>query len=284
MKTKTLPRLAGNLRTGTSYIAIAGLVCVAGLAGCSSNSAEVERLNDENRELKQQIAEVKRGVDKMSPQQSSPDKGAATVATFADVKGAFGEKQITELVKIGVLDPGTSPKFEPDKPITRAEFVSWLVKTNNVIRPDAAVRLAGPADKSTFTDLIADHPLFKYIQGMADAGWSIGYEDKSFKPDKILVRQELIAIKTPFDDPSTPSNDYATGWTDESQISKAFYHPMSVENYNGRPNWKRIFGSTKTCEPRKSVTRAEAAVCVSEIGVGDRMVAAAGPQKATVAK
>lgn len=200
----------------------------------------------------------------VSCQVYAEDKAAASKG-FTDIEDFNGEKEINDLVKAGVLKTD-SGKFEPAKPITRAQFVAWLVKSNNVLRPDKKIRPADPGSKSTFPDLANTHPQFKYVQGMANAGWSVGYDDKSFKPDKELTREEMIAIKSPVDRGETLAKvDYKSPWQDFNKVGKRFQGPMSWEGYKDR-NWTRCFGKTKNCEPQKPVTRAEAAVCVWQFG------------------
>lgn len=191
-----------------------------------------------------------------------------TSVAFTDISGTFGEKEIKDLVRIGVLD-ASSGKFDPSAPLKRAEFVSWLVKSNNALRPEKKVRPAEPGAKSTFPDLPTTHPFFKYVQGMADAGWSVGYEDKTFKPDKDLTREEMIGIKALFDEQFLSSNgaEWATKnvWSDSKKISKAFLDAMGMEA-GSQLNWARVYGTTKNCDPQKIVTRGEGAACVWQIG------------------
>lgn len=189
---------------------------------------------------------------------------------FKDIADFNGEKEIKDLVKLDVLNAG-SGKFEPAKGCKRSAFVAWVVRANNVLRPDEKIRLADPGSKATFSDVPSTHPQFKFIQGMANAGWSVGYDDKTFKPDNILTREEMIAIKTPLDagkdlkDENRPSIQQ---WSDYKKIGKRYIGPMSWETA-WTPNWDRCFGKTKSCEPQKPVTRAEAALCVWQFGFSD---------------
>ena len=276
--------------------AAAVLIAVScGISSCTTSSEELAKSQKENQQLKQENQELKAKVAELTTSASTKTSTesaatptptqAATSATsnqFSDIAGEFGEKEIKDLLKIGVLDTGSSGKFEPTKPITRAEFVKWAVKANNVLRPGKAVRLAETSDPSSFSDLTSSDPNFNYIQGMANAGWSVGYDDKTFKPEKFLTREEMIAIKAPFDGmhPTAVGSHYQY-WGDWKDISKQFYDPMDEESGNYYPNWKRIYGNTKICIPKKSVSRAEAAVCVWQFGCwgGDSIVNAGDPPK-----
>lgn len=204
-------------------------------------------------------------------------KSATTTRGFSDIDDIDGEKQITDLVRLGVI-PASGAKFEPDKPVTRGEFVTWLVKANNILRPDAKIKTAAASATPSFPDVPATSPQFRYIQGMANAGWSIGYDDKTFKPAKELTREEMIAIKTPVDVGRDLRNeDRATikQWADYDKISPRFKGAMCFES-SWEPNWVRCFGKTKACNPQQTVTRAEAAICVWQVGYSD---SAANPDK-----
>jgi len=192
---------------------------------------------------------------------------------FTDLGEAFGSKQILELAQLGVFDRlgGT---FEPIRPVTRAEFVRWLVRANNAIwaeKPERQVRLA-EGGTASFTDVPPDHPDFKYVQGMMNAGFAIGYDETTFRPDEPLTREQMVAIKVGLDQGGlrVPSSDYIPAWTDRDRISDFFRPALQVEFYaNDRvKNVERTFGTLKTFRPQMPVTRAEAAVCMSLIGPG----------------
>lgn len=198
-----------------------------------------------------------------TPSLSSTEKASADA--FSDIKGVFGEKEIKDLQKLGVFNDVTG-EFSPNKPITRAEFVCWLVRANNGMRPKAEqIRLAENGASSSFTDLKPEQKYFAFIEGMNQAGWSVGYPDKTFKPEKALTREEMIAIKNPIDHGNGQFEGYETRWADGTKISENFKKYMSDEKF-GDKNWSRTFGQTKNCDPQKTVSRAEAAVCLWQIG------------------
>lgn len=267
-----------------SYLAIIGLLAISvGLTSCStvdkadvdSLKTQVAALTTKVQELEAKIAELQKTGGSSTQatstqpttetnQTSAPSTNVA--AKFTDIAGVFGEKEIKDLAAKGVFDI-QAPTFEPTKPIKRAEFITWLVKANNAIRPaDKQIRLPDADEKPAFPDIDPSNPNFKYVQAMSNAGWSVGFTDKTFKPDKVLTREEMIAIKRPLDEGFGGSNDdYVKKWTDSDKISKEFQHPMSMEAFSDK-NWSRLFGATKSCSPQKPVSRGEAAVCMWVIG------------------
>lgn len=255
------------------------------MSGCSSKSDQPDkRLLDELNQLKTDNAQLKAEIDRLKTQVENPVpelspsptpvttvKNSPIPVAFDDIKGAIGEKEITQLGQLGVFDT-TSGKFNPQAPITRAEFMRWLVRANNTFFAGSADKTIRPPEedgKATFSDIPPTHPDFSYIQGMANAGFPIGYDEKTFKPDQILTREQMLAIKVALDN-RVPMESYKggppAGWTDGNKISKklwpAFYTESVVLN---NANIGRTFGSIKALNPQAPVKRAEAALCISAI-------------------
>ncbi len=285
----------GNSASQNFVIAL-GIGLVATLGGCASQD-EVNRLSKEVKELQQKQQELEAKINGTTNTATPTTSQSTTITTttteptatagstpsattsgasqsakqFTDIAGAFGEKEIKDLVTIGVID-ANSETFNPTKPITRAEFVRWLVKSNNIVRKkNAFIRPSEPGSPSSFTDVTEANPDFKYIQGMADAGWSVGFPDKTFRPNDVLTREQMIGIKNPIDWNNENYGGYQKSWSDGDKINKNFLTQMSTEAFglyqcNGNNNWSRIFGKTKVCLPQKPVSRAEAAMCVWAVG------------------
>ena len=211
---------------------------------------------------------------------SAPATGAAAGSggaqvSYTDVAGALAAPQIHDLAVLGVFD-STSGAFHPLATITRGEFVEWLVKANNAIYgadPAKQIRLA-EGTTATFPDVPAGSPYFKYVQGMNDAGYAVGFGDKLFHPDDTLTREQLLALKIGVDAGQVPNRsdsdmnsewNYVPNWTDKATIEKR-YRPAFIEGYYSYDkfgNTGRIWGTLKTLGALKPVTREDAALAVS---------------------
>lgn len=266
------------------------------LAACGASNeeltaikAENEKLKAENKQLLEALSKTKTAATptasttnateqtatstgtNTASNTDSTTEGTETIGTYSDISGVFGEKEIHDLIKIGVFKVN-SPNFEPSKTVTRGEFCKWLVESNNIIRPKKYfIRMADPGSASSFTDMTDANPYFKYVQGLADAGWSVGFPDKTFRPDATLTREQMIAIKNPIDWNSEQYDGYEKQWSDGNKINPHFLKQMSTEAFayyqcKHQNNWARLYGATKVCQPQKPVTRAEAAACVWSIG------------------
>lgn len=242
-------------------------------AGCTQQAAsddEVMRLKQEVARLQAENEALKKQAATLAP---SP-QAAPTAASFTDIKGLFAEQAISNMTALGVFDQ-TSGEFHPNDPIKRTEFVRWLVKANNVYfkdNPDQQIRLA-ESGTAQFEDVPPSHPDFRYIQGMANAGYVIGYDSSHFKPDKSLTREEMIAIKEGRDQKGVPFKNSGlsmveTAWhfSDTKDISPKYADAIYSESMNQAKNIQRVYGSIKAFSPKKAVTRAEAALCLERIG------------------
>ena len=170
--------------------------------------------------------------------------------------------------------------FEPNETITRRQYAKWLVKANNKYYANSSgskIRLAGNNSTPAFKDVSPEDPNFAEIQGLAEAGLIpsvlTGDTQVLFKPDAPLTREDLIAWKVPLDLrkglPTADSNAVKETWgfQDLGSISPETFPALFADYQNGdRSNLKRVFGYTTLFQPKKTVTRAEAAASLWYFG------------------
>lgn len=241
--------------------------------GCR-NDQDIQQLQKENARLKAEVEWLKSQLQ--APQLPSPPPAENQTpvqvdVTYEDTAGVFGEQEINQLAQLGVFS-STIGKFNPQEKITRAEFVRWLVNANNAIwfdRPDKLVREA-EGGEATFADVPPSHIDFRYIQGMANAGIAVGFDETTFKPDQPITREEMMAIKYGLDvgGMDEPEESGIPNWSDRDKISKKFL-PSFKAMYAGQndiKNVERTYGAIKAFKPQTPVTRGEAAVCIAVIG------------------
>jgi S-layer homology domain len=216
---------------------------------------------------------------------ATPTAAALAKIAFTDISGVEGAEAIRQLAFLGALD-STSGQFRPHDPITRAEYVRWLVKANNAYfanRPEKRIRLAETSQPS-FVDVASSDPDFKYVQGMSDAGYVIGVDKNHFAPNRNLTREELVAILISRDNEGSampnagpPSTwNYAAGGgtisvqlTDRDKVSKPYWGAFQVNNGWGNSYamdvLHRVYGTIKVFHPQQLATRADAAIALQEI-------------------
>ncbi len=204
-------------------------------------------------------------------------------APFTDLEEVPQQKMIDQLTQLGLFDKfgGT---FEPFKPITRGEYVSWLFKAHNkIMPPDKQINLA-PQAEPVFKDLKEDNPAYKYAQALANAGYSVGYEDGTFRADKPITREEMIGMKVGVDcgksyDPYPGQMAFVWKFSDAKKIDNRFTGYIHQDYYTAGANGTNIaraFGKVGTFHPQQAASRAEAAGTIWQFGQFEHQGGSAG--------
>jgi hypothetical protein len=202
-------------------------------------------------------------------------------------------QHIQDLAALGVLsiDPKatltksnsttTTNQFEPTKIITHREYARWLIAANNAMyasNPAKQIRLASESTQPAFSDVSAKDPDFPAIQGLAEAGLipsplSGDSTAVLFRPDAPLTREQLLLWKLPLDTrQALPSANLDAvkqtwGFQDAARIDPKALRAVLADYQNGeQSNIRRVFGYTTLFQPKKPVTRAEAAMALWYFG------------------
>lgn len=103
---------------------------------------------------------------------------------FKDVTdGEWHNKAISTMAKLGVVKGRNAEAFDPDAPITRAEFATICARFDKT----------QISTSSNFTD-ISGHWAEKYIERAATLGWIAGYSDGTFRPGNYITRAEAMTM------------------------------------------------------------------------------------------
>lgn len=112
------------------------------------------------------------------------DKNVTGQPSFTDVSGeAWYAKAVNALAGLGIVQGVGEDTYEPDRAITRAEFVAIAMRF--------ATNVTGT---KAFTDVGEDYWAHDYITGAAYYGWINGYTDGSFKPTAPITRAEAATV------------------------------------------------------------------------------------------
>lgn len=140
--------------------------------------------------------------------------------------------------------------------------------------------------QTAFKDIDINDPDFGEIQGLAEAGLipSILTSDSNnvlFRPDAALTREDLISWKVPLDlraalpKASIETIEETWGFQDVAKIDSQAIRALFSDYQNGdRSNVRRVFGFTTLFQPKKGVTRAEAAASLWYFGYQDDGISA----------
>ncbi|MDB9302976.1 S-layer homology domain-containing protein [Nodularia spumigena CS-591/12] len=224
----------------------------------------------------------------------SQTTATATSQKFNDLNQAPPElrQSIQDLAALGVLslksqevksssDDGITKSFEPSKNITRREYARWLVAANNAMyinNPAKQIRLASKSTQSAFSDVSKTDVDFPVIQGLAEAGLipsSLSGDSTAvlFRPDAPLTREQLILWKIPLDTrqalpaANLEAVNQTWGFQDTGKIDPKALRAVLADFQNGeQSNIRRVFGYTTLFQPKKPVSRAEAAAALGYFG------------------
>lgn len=208
------------------------------------------------------------------------------VTNFSDLREVREQLQqpVKDVAALEILTPQTkdSPdKFAPNELVTRRDYARWLVSANNKFHdssPGKKIHLTKNASQIAFKDIDANDPDFGAIQGLAEAGLipSILTNDSNnvlFRPDATLTREDLVTWKVPLDvraalaQASIKTIEETWGFQDVAKIDPLAIKALFSDYQNGDlANVRRIFGFTTLFQPKKGVTRAEAAASLWYFG------------------
>ena len=118
----------------------------------------------------------------LTPERS--EEITTTNNSFSDVPAsAWYSKEVSSMANGGYVTGYSDGTFGGDKSITRAEFVTMMV------------RFVNPAEGTkTFTDVPETYWAYQSISTATAAGWIAGYSDGSFGPEKLITRAEVMTI------------------------------------------------------------------------------------------
>lgn len=112
------------------------------------------------------------------------DEYMSTENSFDDVAdGAWYNKAVSTLANMGIVKGDENGKFNPNNPITRAEFAAIAARFDD----DKTI---APMD---FSD-IDKHWAKDEIGISYENGWVNGYPDKTFRPDNYITRAEAMTL------------------------------------------------------------------------------------------
>ena len=269
----------------TTIPRVLAIIALTALAGCGGNKNATQASPSPAATVAPTIAAAAATAAPVTAPSAAPTATGTpnplAAVTFTDISGNVAEQLIKQEAAAGVFGTKTGA-FRPYEPLTRAEFVRWLVRSNNAIaqgNPSSMIRLADPSSDVTFVDVPKSNPDFPYIQGMANAGYVIGVDSKHLAPGRNITREELVAIYVSRMvgsniKPSTPDQIAGdVGLSDAKDISKPYWGAIESDHWSGLFGsyhvLNRVYGAIKVFHPHKAATRTDAALAVQTFGGSD---------------
>ncbi|WP_284646281.1 S-layer homology domain-containing protein [Paenibacillus silviterrae] len=172
----------------------------------------------------------------------SPDPAV----NLSDIQGHWAEPAVLQLVKMGAITGYPDHTFKPNERITRAEFVTLIVKASGFEAQNG----------KSFADTQA-HWAQPAISTASALGIVDGYSEMAFAPEDWITREQMaaIVIRAAQIDSAEPVSVH---FSDSSSISDWAKTPLAAAAAKGL-----IAGyEDGSVKPRANATRAEAAAVI----------------------
>lgn len=188
---------------------------------------------------------------------------------FPDLPGDYwARREILEMANLKVILGAKDGNFYPEKPVTRAEFATMVVKGLGIP--------VGTVKKSRFNDVPNDHWALNFIEEAGKAGFISGYQG-NFRPGDNISRQEMAVILMNISSKYGYSGDgslsilikYKDGNNVALWAKSAFAGALRYEYMSEVKNDNPVFGSgtgtswsLRELKPALNATRAESAYAI----------------------
>ncbi|MBS4881261.1 MAG: S-layer homology domain-containing protein [Firmicutes bacterium] len=177
------------------------------------------------------------------------DGNLLTSNAYQDVASSYwANTAVSTMTGLGILQGRDSATFDPNAPITRAEFAAICARFDT----------GKSSGTQTFSD-IRGHWAQDYIERAAELGWVKGFEDGTFRPDTYITRAQAMTMinrvlnRLPEDEsdllagmntwPDCNPGDWFYLAVQEATNSHAFTHKAgNYETWTGmnqNPDWTR---------------------------------------------
>ena len=150
---------------------------------------------------------------------------------FSDVNpGMWFNHAVSTLCAMDIVTGYEDGTFRPNENITRAEFAAIAARFDPF----------GSTDSVDFSD-ISGHWAEELICIAANNGWVKGYEDGTFRPDRLITRAEAMTLinRVLHRIPETPDDllDYMVIWPDNMDVTKWYY--LAVQEATNSHHYQR---------------------------------------------
>ena len=169
------------------------------------------------------------------------DKNPDITRRFPDVpQDAWYAKAVNTLASIGFLSGYPDGSFRAEGSITRAEFVTIIVRVAEETYIDY--------EAAQFNDVSVEHWAYPYINTAVSYGWIQGYGGGRFAPDRLITRAEAVTILNRVlerhpDRSYIDNHDELVHFEDVAETHWAYYdimeafHPHRYRDYSDPEDW-----------------------------------------------
>ena len=184
-------------------------------------------------------------VDKTKLEELEKPVEIVQLVKLTDIIGHWAQENIEQLVASGAVGGYPDGTFKPDNTITRAEFVTILVK---------AFKLESK-DSKTFADTTS-HWAKDYIACAVASGIVTGYDSDTFGPDDMITREQMAVMISKVAKLPMASGDLQ--FIDSDSISTWARSAIATANLHGIMKGY----PDNSIKPQGNATRAEAVTVI----------------------
>ena len=173
---------------------------------------------------------------------------------FADVTTHWAKDAIEDMAEKGIINGVGDQKFEPDRSVSRSEFIAMIVRLLGI--DDAG-------DEQIFADVTSSDWYYSVVQTASRAGLISGRGD-GFDPIATISREEAaVVLMNAYEKYKGEATAEPLGFADKDSISS--WATAAVEKAVGVGLLKG--DDTNTVRPAGNLTRAEAASILARLDV-----------------
>ncbi|OKH35206.1 hypothetical protein NIES2101_37840 [Calothrix sp. HK-06] len=172
------------------------------------------------------------------------------VASFSDLTGHWAEDFIRPLVSMNLTKGFADGTYQPDKPITRAQYAALVAAAFNPVAKRSAPE---------FSDVPKEFWGYSAIKVAASGGFVSGLSDGSFRPNQNVLRLQVIVSLVSGIGTFGASRDNLGLYSDINTIPSSARAAVATATAN---NIVVNYPSIKQIEPNREATRGEVAAFV----------------------
>ncbi|WP_413174366.1 S-layer homology domain-containing protein [Anabaena azotica] len=172
------------------------------------------------------------------------------IPSFSDLVGHWAEPFIRALVSMNLTQGFADGSYQPDKPMTRAQYAAFITAAFNPVSKRQATE---------FTDVPSNFWAAKAIQQAANGGFVGGFSDRTFRPDQNVQRlQVIVSLVNGLGLPAA-STDLLNVYSDRKSIPE--YARTAIATAT---QYKMIinYPDSKLLAPTRDATRGEVAAMI----------------------
>lgn len=182
---------------------------------------------------------------------------SASAASAVDIKGHAAEKQLTELLKYGILTPDAEGKVSPDQVITIGEWLDYIAKASTPYY----TQYTASAENKAVAGVSPDSTYFGAVNYAVSRSWLD--RDSVVKPEDSLTREQLAVLLASF----LKYNKLSAFLSDDTTVN-GFSDNAAITNKGAVALVVRLGllqGENGKFNPQQQVTKAQAAAVIMKL-------------------